>query len=184
MIWSLCKPTVFYWTYWSYVVSMLDTRFNCGINFQIKGKLLEKKSFKFLTLIMFLFTDSDFQRGGSEGFCIRHLPIPAHWKSESVNTSKLRYMDGYTVILLLENSFVMYTLPNFEFYVLNLQWCKRFFISVWATCEKTSLAYIEVWIFLFVFICLLTSFRIWKQNDCSHAEENCVVYWYRVTVYA
>ena len=61
---------------------MLDTRFNCGINFQIKGKLLEKKSFKFLTLIMFLITDSDFQRDGSEGFVLGTYQI-RHTESQN-----------------------------------------------------------------------------------------------------
>ena len=34
-------------------------------------------------------------------------------KSEAVNTSKLQCLGGYTVMLLLEDSFVMSTLPNF-----------------------------------------------------------------------
>ena len=124
---------------------------------------------------MFLITDSDFQRGGSEGFCIRHLSIPAHWKSESINTSKVRCMDGYTVMLLLENSFVMYTLLNFEFYMLNLQWCKRFVISVWATCEKTSLAYRGLNIFIHIH--LFTNFLSYMKTErlCPHWRKLCCI---------
>ena len=131
---------------------------------------------------MFLITDSDFQCGWSEGFCIRHLPIPTHWKSESVNTSKLRYMDGYTLMLLLENSSVMYTLPDFEFHMLNLQWCKRFVISVWATCEKTSLAYrglkILIRIHLFTnFLSYMQTERLWprwRKLCCILVSSDCV----------
>ena len=47
------------------------------------------------------------------------VSLPMHWKSESVNTSKLRRLDEYAVTLMLTDIFGMLTLPNFEFYKLD-----------------------------------------------------------------
>ena len=66
-------------------------------------------------------SDSDFERGASEGTWIRHLPLSARWKSELVNSNKLRCLGDYRVIILLEDRFVMSILPKYEFYMLDLR---------------------------------------------------------------
>ena len=74
---------------------------------------------------MFVISDSDFPCDWSEGTWIWLLPVPARWKSESVNTIKLRCVVDYTVMLLKADIFVISVLSNFVFYMLDLRQCKR-----------------------------------------------------------